>query len=101
MLYALAFGFTSFLGFTGFAAASEVTDVKASQERLARQFDDRSNDIMGVVIGGQIFDLQFKRCAAGKTGNIDLVRAYSDQLQGNLDQYYRLTKRQYNLQACP
>ncbi len=88
-------------GFADFAKASEVSELKRSNIELAQKFTDRSNDIMGVVIGGQIFDLRFKQCAAIKGGNSDLVRAYSDQMQGSLDQYQKVTGRGYNLQACP
>lgn len=84
-----------------YAKADEVQDIKASQKQLAQKFDDRSNDIMGVVIGSQITTQQFNRCDATKKGNADLAHSYWDQLQGSLDQYYQVTHRSYNLLPCP
>jgi len=100
---AWAFGLVTIMGTSGldYAKAADLEPMRKSQLELASRLDQRSNDIMGVVIGGQIFDLQFKKCGATKAGNQDLVRAYSDQLQGSLDQYQRITGRGYNLQGCP
>jgi len=103
MHLAWAFGFVTVLGTSGldYAKAADLEPMRKAQTELASRLDQRSNDIMGVVIGGQIFDLQFKKCSAVKAGNPDLVRAYSDQLQGTLDQYQHITGRSYYLQACP
>lgn len=101
MNYALAFGYVTLFGFTGFAQASDMTDLKASQRTLSQSMTQNTNEIMGVVIGEQIFDLNYKRCAAIKQQSDDAIQAYSYELQSKMDYYQRMTGRIYTLQGCP
>lgn len=101
MNYALAFGAISLFGFTGFAQASEVTALVTQQNQQFAQLSRKSDDIMVVVIGGQISDSRFRQCAAIKSGNQDAIRSLSDELQRGLDAYQGFKGQRYNLQACP
>lgn len=95
--YVTLFGLT---GFAGFAQAGEVKDLKDQQVRLEQKIDNRANDIMAVVIGGQIFELRTKECAARKAHNDDAAAAYSQQRQSQMDLYQQMAKRAYPLEGC-
>lgn len=101
MNYALAFGFVSVLGFSGFAEASEVASLVNLQEQRFATLDRKGNEIMATVIGGQISDLHFRQCSAIKSGSYDTVRALSEELQSRLDAYQGFKGQRYNLQNCP
>lgn len=101
MNYALAFGAVSLFGYTGFAQASEVADAMKQQEQRFARLDRKSDDIMVVVIGGQISDSRFRQCTAIKSGNQDAIRSLSDELQRGLDAYQGYKGHGYNLQPCP
>lgn len=98
---ALACGFITLFGFTGFAQAGDVADLKKQQTQIAQTVRESSNEIMGVVVGEQVFDLNYKRCAAIKARNDSATLAYSQELQGKLDFYQRVAGHSYTLQGCP
>ena len=97
----LACGIVSLFGFNGFAQASEVSELKAQQKQLAQQIVASNNQTMEIVVGGQVFELNNRVCAAHKAGNLDAEASYRQQLQGTLDTYERVSGRQYRLQGCP
>jgi len=97
----LACGIVTLCGFTGFAQASDITDSKAQLKNQAQQIVASNNETMSIVIGGQVFELNNRVCAARKAGNMDAEQSYRQQLQGTLDSYERVTGRQYRLQGCP
>lgn len=101
MNYALAFGIITLFGFSGFASASEVSDIKQSQTRLEIAMEIKGNAIMGIVVGGQIFELRTKQCAARKAGNTEADVAYGSELSSQLDAYRGIMHHQYSLQDCP
>lgn len=98
---ALAFGLISVFGFNGFAHAGDVSELKKSQFELTRSVQMASNDIMAIVVGGQVFELRTRQCAAAKGGNVDLYTAYSSELNNKMELYRRVSQRDYQLQACP
>lgn len=101
MNYALAFGAISVFGFTGFAQASEVSDLVKQQQIQYARLDRKGDEIMATVISGQISETRFRQCTAIKAKNDDLVRSLSEELQGRLDAYQAYKGRSYNLQSCP
>lgn len=101
MNYALAFGFVTLFGFSGFAQAGEVADLANQQKQFAQELSQNSNSIMSVVIGGHIFSVRTQQCAASKAGNDAAVTSLSRELQGNLDSYQKYAGRPYNLLPCP
>ena len=98
---ALACGLVSVFGFTGFAQASEVSELKAQHKQLAQQIVSSNNETMAIVVGGQAFELNNRLCAARKAGNADAEASYRQQLQGTLETYVRVSGREYRLQGCP
>lgn len=98
---ALACGYITLFGFTGFAQAADLAGLKMQQQQLANTVQRSSAEIMEVVIGEQVFDLNYKRCTAIKSKNDSAILAYSQELQGKLEYYQRITGRSYNLQPCP
>lgn len=101
MNYAIAFGFVTVFGFSGFAQASEVSDLIKQQQAQFAQLDKRGNDIMLTVLAGQISDIHFKQCAALKASNNDTYWALQDELQSKMDAYQSIQGRRYLLPACP
>jgi len=98
---ALACGIITLFGFNGFAAASEVGEIKLKLEQQARQIVSSNNQTMAIVVGGQIFELSTRLCAARKSGNLEAEQSYRQQLQGTMDTYERVSGREYRLQPCP
>ncbi len=101
MHIALACGLVSLFGFTGFAQANDVSDIKRSIIEQRALMTAGNNEVMAIVVGGQIFDLRTRQCAAVKMKNYDAISSYSLELQGKLELYQRVSGRQYPLQQCP
>jgi len=98
---ALACGMITLFGFNGFAAASEVGEIKRKLEQQAKQIVASNNQTMAIVVGGQVFELSNRLCSARKAGNTDAEQSYRQQLQGTLETYERVSGREYRMQACP
>ncbi len=98
---AASFGLITLFGFTGFAHAGDVQELKMSQQTLAASVQRASNEVMAIVVGGQVFDLRVKQCAAAKVGAVDAYNAYSSEMVNKLELYRRVSGQLYPLQACP